>query len=94
MTPVAVTVTRHAKKRVHERLGLPSRAVVRAAARALRSGLSSQDVGNDLRRYLDAKAGQNAELFRVYRGAVFAFAMVGDTAALITAWPLKRDLQP
>lgn len=94
MNPVAVTVTRHAKKRVHERLGLPSRAVVRAAARALRSGLSSQDVGNDLRRYLDAKAGQNAELFRVYRGAVFAFAMVGDTAALITAWPLSKELQP
>ncbi|WP_143324347.1 hypothetical protein [Caulobacter sp. FWC2] len=49
MTPVAVTVTRHAKKRVHQRLGLPSRAVVRAAARALRAGLSSREVGKELR---------------------------------------------
>ena len=94
MTPQIVTVTKHARKRLRERLGLPSRAVVRAAALALRSGLSSEDTNKELRRYLDAKAQENADIIRVYRGSVFAFATVGDTASLITAWPLKRGLLP
>jgi hypothetical protein len=92
--PAFIFVTKHARKRVRERLGLPSRAVVRAAALALRSGVTSDEVRKDLRQYLDAKASQNADIIRVWRGAVFAFATVGDAAHLITAWPLRRELQP
>lgn len=94
MTALSVQVTRHARKRVHERLGLPTRAVVRAAARALRSGLGCDDVRGELRRYLNGKATINAEVMRVHNGAVYAFALDGDVAHLITAWPLKRSLQP
>lgn len=97
MTPIAVEVTRHARRRIRERLGLPSRAVVRAAARALRDGVSEATCSRDLRRYIEAKTvhspTRNADIMRVHAGVVFAFAQHGDIATLLTAWPLPGTVR-
>jgi len=46
-------VTRHAEHRIRERVGLPKKAVRRAAAKAITMGINRTDTGGGLRRYLD-----------------------------------------
>lgn len=47
-------VTRHASKRIRQRIGIPKDAVERNADKALRSGVPRTEYGGQLRRYLDA----------------------------------------
>lgn len=46
-------ITRHATARARERLGIPSSAVERNAAKALNKGISPADTKGSLRRYMD-----------------------------------------
>ena len=46
-------VTRHAEHRTRERVGIPKKAVRRAAAKALIQGVKRTDTEGGLRRYLD-----------------------------------------
>ena len=46
-------VTRHAEHRTRERVGIPKKAVRRAAARAITQGVKREDIDGGLRRYMD-----------------------------------------
>jgi hypothetical protein len=46
-------VTRHAEHRTRERVGIPKKAVRRAAARAITRGVRREETEGGLRRYLD-----------------------------------------
>ena len=46
-------VTRHAEHRTRERVGIPKKAVRRAAAKAITKGIKRTETDGGLRRYLD-----------------------------------------
>jgi hypothetical protein len=46
-------VTRHAEHRTRERVGIPKKAVRRAAAKAITKGIKRTEAEGGLRRYLD-----------------------------------------
>lgn len=84
-----IVITRHAERRVRQRLGLPRRAILRAAIKALEEGVPRRRVRGDLRRYLDAQRQSDDRTdFIVHGGTAWVFE--GDT--LITAWPLPGRL--
>lgn len=76
------TVSKHARKRGHERLGLDWRAMERTADKALRDGLKIEDMHGKLRRWADHKRhlhpGCNVVL---YGTQVFVF---GERDVLVT----------
>ena len=75
-------VTRHAEQRTRQRVGLPKRAVDRAAARALKRGKPRQYFLGAFRRYLNFifMKRRRANNMRVYNGYIYMF----DDDVLIT----------
>lgn len=84
-------VTRHAEQRTRERVGLPKRAVDRAAARALRKGRPRQHFSGALRRYLNFifMKRQKANNMRVYSGYIYMF----DGDSLITVLEVPPEFR-
>lgn len=83
-------VTRHAEQRIRGRLGLPKRAIARAAGRAWTEGVRARLYRGAFRVYLDGVAEQESagREVRVYGQAVYVFAA---DQALITAWPVPGE---
>lgn len=81
-------VSRHADRRVRERVGIPRSAVKKMAARARAEGVSRLDTKGSLRRYLDALYHYNeqADSIVVYNEKVWIFS--GTT--LITVLDLHQ----
>lgn len=86
-----VVITRHARQRMRERLGLPKRAVQRHAQRAYDEGLHHGGVSGAAGRYLDALYFKNrcANDLRVYGEFVFVFA----NGVLITVHEIPNRLK-
>jgi len=73
MSP-APHITRHAKRRIKERCGIPPRRQAKEARRALEEGLSHEDASGALSRYLDGRAVRGGPvLFRIWRGRLWVF---------------------
>lgn len=70
-----VTVTRHAKQRVRERVGIPARAVQRYAETAYKDGLRHSELTGGLLRYIDGVylSKRKANDIRVYGEYAFLF---------------------
>lgn len=76
-----IVATRHAKRRVRERLGLPGRAARAEATRALRDGVSADTAGPMLAAYLRRHeaatnrltGGADARVV-IHRGVAWVFA--------------------
>jgi len=69
-------VTRHANKRIRQRIGIPKGAVERNADKALRSGVPRTEYGGQLRRYLDSlyfRYGCAADNIMTYNDHVYVF---------------------
>lgn len=68
-------VTVHAAKRTKERVGLPKRATVKNAEKALNEGIRHKDTSGSLHRYIEALYWKNqaANNIRVYCGNVYIF---------------------
>ena len=84
-----LTVSQHAEKRVHKRLGVPKKSVFALIEQAEENGTRRKDVSGSLRRYLDylvKKEGGNATDAIVWRGYVFLLRY----DHLITAWLLPE----
>ena len=81
-------VSRHADRRVRERVGVPRSAVKRMAAKARAEGIPRLDTKGSLRRYLDAiyHCNEEADSIVVYNEKVWIFA--GTT--LITVLDLRH----
>lgn len=81
-------VTRHADRRMRERLGVPRSAVRRVAERAMRDGMCREDFHGSLRRYLDALYYYNetANNIRVWAEKVYIF----HDKSLITVLDLPK----
>ena len=83
-----VKVTRHATKRTRQRLGLPKRASIRNAERALQNGIRHTEARGSLKRYmtdlfLKYKIANN---IRIFCGTVYIF----QCEKLITLFPLPQ----
>ena len=83
-----LTVTRHADRRIRQRVGLPRSAVTRNAQSALEHGLRHSDTRGGLHRYIQALYWkyQSANNTRVYNGCVYIF----HDDILITVFPLPQ----
>ena len=69
-------VTRHAEHRTRERVGIPKKAVRRAAAKALTKGIKRTETEGGLRRYLDWlywRGNGGANTIVVYGDKVYLF---------------------
>lgn len=86
----SVAVTRHAEKRIRQRLGINKSATERAAEKAMKYGITHKDSKGSLHRYLDSVflAYRKANNLRVYNRNVYLF---GGTT-LITVIPLPSNL--
>lgn len=81
-------VTRHAEHRTRERVGIPKKAVRRAAAKAMTDGIPHSHIVGRLRRYLDWLYQQGngaADNIMVYGDFIYLFD--GDTLITVLDMP-------
>lgn len=88
-------VTKHAALRIRTRLGLPRRAVERAASNAMARGRKRTEFSGPLRRYLDkvyhkGVADNAATDIRVYGQFIYLFA----GPYLLTCWRIPAKFRP
>lgn len=85
-----VVVTRHAEKRIRQRLGLNKKSTEKAAEKALRFGVTHAETKGKLCRHLDGifLLNHRPTNMRVYNHSVYLFR---DTK-LITVLPLPNSL--
>ena len=81
-------VSRHADRRIRERVGVPRSAVKRMAARARAEGIPRKDTHGSLRRYLDALYHYNEEADNIVVYAEKVWIFSGTT--LITVLDLHQ----
>lgn len=81
-----MNVTRHADRRIRQRVGLPRKAVEKNAQAALEHGIRHADTSGSLHRYIAALYWQNesANNTRIYNEQVYIF----HDETLITVYPL------
>ena len=81
-------VTRHADRRIRQRVGLPRQAVERNAQAALEHGLCHAETAGNLHRYLQALyfKFESANNTRIYNDQVYIF----HNEILITVFPLPQ----
>ena len=77
MAPVRIVVSKHADKRMRERMGLKRSAVQRTVEKAWRDGLPIRDVNGQER-------GDNSDRNRWWAGFVFVFSQHGDALVCVT----------
>lgn len=90
MDDKTIDLTRHAEKRIRQRLGINKKAVERNAEKALQYGVTHAEATGRLCKYLDGIFLRNFRPtnMRVYNHSTYLFR---DTK-LITVLPLPRDL--
>jgi len=87
-------VTRHAEHRTRERVGIPKKAVRRAAAKVFTQGIRRQETDGGLRRYLDYlihKANNGADNLIVYGDKIYIFN--DDTLVTVLTVPTAHAKQ-
>ena len=84
-------VTKHAAKRIKQRMGLPMRGAEKAARVALEKGLRHAEAAGYLKRYMDALylRSRSANNVRIWNGSAWLFA----DDVLITVFPLTGRLR-
>lgn len=86
------TITKHAKKRIRERMGVQKKSVDSVANKAYAKGLTHGETKGNLNKFISGVIGKNHRVgaeVRVYAEKVFLF---NDTK-LITVLPLPTDLR-
>lgn len=84
MPPMPPKITKHAHKRIKQRLGLPKRAVERNAENAWNQGRKHKDYTGSFKRYLDSifLRERTASEMRILNGYIYIFT----ADALITVY--------
>lgn len=84
-------VTKHAKKRIHERLNINKKGSKKLAQKAIKKGISHSEATGQLKKYMDKLflSHRSACNLRVYNQATFIF---DRKFFLITVIPLPKDL--
>lgn len=84
-------VTRHAKHRIKERMGLKAKSIDRIAQDALKNGVTVKEAKSGLKKYLNKiyMNHQSGGNLRVYHQKIFVFT---DTNVLITILQLPQFL--
>lgn len=85
-------VSKHANKRIHERINIPKKAIDKLAMKALEHGITHKEAKGQLSKYLDKLflAHQNNAKMRVYNQKVFIF---DSNEILITVIDLPTNLR-
>ncbi len=85
-----VVVSKHAKKRIRERLGVNKKGTGKVAEKALQFGITHSEAKGKLHRYLDSIYFMKDKpiCMRVYNHSVYLF----KSTTLITVLPLPRSL--
>jgi len=87
-------VTRHAEHRTRERVGIPKKAVRRAAARAITQGVKRVETDGGLRKYLDYlyfRNGGSVDNIILYGDKVYLFNV--DTLVTVLTIPTAHAKQ-
>lgn len=80
-------LTKHGKKRIKERAGLPNKAIQGNSDKALKEGIERTELSGSIRRYIDAIYWQNefnGKTIKIYGNMVYIF----DRMVLVTAFVL------
>lgn len=87
------TITKHAEKRIKQRLGLGKKAVLRLAERALTQGKTHAEFTGGMKRFLDKVylSHKTANNLRVLNYYVFIFC--NDTLITVLSLPRKYHRQ-
>lgn len=85
-----IVVTKHAEKRIRQRLGINKKSTEKAAEKALQMGVTHSETKGKLCRHLDGifLLNHNPTNMRVYNHAVYLFR----GTKLITVIPLPKNL--
>lgn len=91
---MTIHITRHANKRLRERIGIPKKSAVGQVEKARRFGRSRLLYTGNMRKYLDLLWHRGQQLggatdIVVYANSVYLFA--GDF--MITMWPLPKKFR-
>lgn len=86
-----IVITKHGMKRVSQRVGIPKKAVIRNAKRAMRYGVTQQEAKGKLRNYMTGVYNmyETANNLRAYNRFVYVF--VDDR--LITVLNIPKKFQ-
>lgn len=87
-----MTVSKHAEKRMRQRLGVNKSSVARIASKALELGITHSDTSGKLHRFLDRKALADNRKFkwRIYAEHLWCFS---SNDILVTVLPLDNNLK-
>ena len=82
-------VTRHAKTRIHERMGLPKKSCQKTADRAFENGVRHDETCGQMQKYMTAlyERSRTANQIRLYGDKTYIFA----DDVLITVLPLPNN---
>ena len=85
-----VVVTRHAKKRIRQRLGINKKSAENAAEKAMQFGITHAEAKGKLCKHMDGiyRLSYNPNNMRVYNRSVYLFR----GTKLITVLPLPKNL--
>jgi hypothetical protein len=86
-----VYITKHAEKRMRERLGINKKSVVRIARKALEEGIPYNETKGQLRRFIDKQYFKTGIIQKriAYNGYLYCFSFNDE---LITVLPLYHQL--
>ncbi len=84
-----INVTKHGKKRIKQRCGIPKKAADRLSDKAFRNGITHSECSGSLKRYLDYlwEYNHTANNMRIYANKVFIF--VDETNVTVLNLPRK-----
>jgi hypothetical protein len=90
-----IRLTRHAKRRMHQRMGLPRRSLIRTACLALRYGLDIEEAPKSTHWSLcNQYAKCDAHLVKKYGDFYFVFRSNGNCDTLITVIRPNKISEP
>ena len=78
------TITRHARERVKERIGVPSKSADKLANAAWEKGLKHTELKGHLKKYVDSKVIDSKATPRVYAQFLYLFSRDGKLRTVLT----------
>jgi len=87
-----MVLTKHAEKRMRQRLGLNKKSVSKIADKALREGITHAETRGKLHKYLDRQVLEYDRKYkwRIFNGYLYCFSFED---VLITVFPLDYEMR-
>ena len=91
-----IEISRHAFERMHERLGLNKKAIIRMVEKAYELGLTHSQASGNLYKYISQQHNlyrHKGSCIKIYGENVFIFNQQVNKIILVTVFPLPNNLK-